>query len=491
MRTCLLVCLTSILLTAYPAAAETETEYFAVFMEGQKAGHTSITRQVSNNKVTTTQMVTLTISRANIPLSINMIETAIETTQGEPLGFEVVQDLAAMTTKIQGTVNKQGAIQLTTTSMGMVEKNTMQWPQGAMMSEALRLLHLKKGLKEGDTFTVKVFSPSMLSAVDTEIRIGPKKNVDLLGRVVPLTEITSAIKSSSGELLSISTSYVDDDLKEQKIIAPVAGIKVEMVACAKEFALSPSNPVDFINQTFVPSPISLADAKSAKSITYHIVPKNNNKLQIQPNANQTARADGKGGVILTVCPVAPPSGVAFPYKGKNKRALEALKSSRFLQSNDERIVALARRAVGKTKDAAQAAKKIENFVGEYIEKMGLSVGYASAAEVAASKKGDCTEHAVLTAAMCRAVGIPAEVVMGVMYVEEFAGIANIFGGHAWTQVYLGDKWIGLDATRAPNGYDARHITLASGNGNLESFLELLSTIGNFKITDVKIQRDKS
>jgi transglutaminase-like putative cysteine protease len=98
---------------------------------------------------------------------------------------------------------------------------------------------------------------------------------------------------------------------------------------------------------------------------------------------------------------------------------------------------------------------------------------------------------VLTAAMCRAVGIPAEVVMGVMYVEEFAGIANIFGGHAWTQVYLGDKWIGLDATRAPNGYDARHITLASGNGNLESFLELLSTIGNFKITDVKIQRDKS
>ncbi len=488
MRTCLLICVTFILLMVYPAAAETETEYFAVFMAGQKAGHTAITRQVSGDKVTTIQSVTLTMSRATIPLSINMIETAIETIQGKPLGFEVIQDLAAMTTKTQGTIDKQGAIQLTTTSMGMVEKNTMQWPQGAMMSEALRLFHLKKGLKEGDTFTVKVFSPSMLSAIDTEIRVGPKKNVDLLGRVVPLTEITSAMKSSTGDMLSFSTSYVDDELKEQKIITPVAGIKVEMVACAKDFALSPSDPVDFINQTFIPSPVSLADAKSAKSITYHIVPKNNNKLQIQPNANQTARADGKGGVILTVCPVTPPSGVAFPYKGKNKRALEALKPSRFLQSKDERIAALARLAVGKTKDAAQAAKKIETFVGSYIDEMSLSVGYASAAEVAASKKGDCTEHAVLTAAMCRAVGIPAEVVMGVMYVEQFAGLANIFGGHAWTQVYLGDKWVGLDATRAPNGYDARHIALASGNGNLESFLELLSTIGNFKISDIKIKK---
>jgi hypothetical protein len=488
MRTCLLICATFIFLLACPAAAGTETEYFAVFMEGQKAGHTTIARQVSGDKVTTTQSVTLTMSRADVPLSLNMIETAIETTQGKPLGFKVIQDLAAMATKIQGTINKQGLIQLQVISMGVVDESTMQWPEGAMMSEAIRLLQLKKGLKEGTTFTVKVFSPSMLSAVDTEISVGQKKNVDLLGRVVSLTEVTSAMKSPTGELLSVSTSYVDDDLKQQKIIAPVAGINVEMVACAKEFALSENDPVEFIHQTFVPSPVPLADAKSAESITYHLVPKKGGKLQIQPNANQTARPDGKGGVILTVRPVEPPTDVVFPYKGNDKRAMEALRPTRFLQSRDERIVALAKRAVGNTKDATLAAKKIEKFVGEYIEQMGLSVGYASAAEVAASRKGDCTEHAVLTAAMCRAVGIPAEVVMGVMYVEQFAGLADIFGGHAWTQVYLGDKWVGLDATRAPNGYDARHIALASGNGNLESFLELLSTIGNFKINDIKIKK---
>ncbi len=486
MRTCLFVFAAFIFFMPPPAPAE--TEYFAVFMEGEKAGHTILTREVADGKVTTTQSVTLTMSRAGVPISLEMVETTIETIEGKPLGFEVIQDLAAMVTEIQGTVNEQKTIQLKISSLGTVETRTMQWPEGAMMSEALRLLQLKNGLKEGTVVTVKVFSPSMLSAIDTEIRVGPKKNVDLLGRVVPLTEVTSTIMSSTGQVLSVSTSFVDDDLEQQKVIAPVAGIKVEMVACAREFALSASDPVEFIGQTFVPSPVSLADAKSANSITYHLVPKNSNKLQIQPNANQTAQPDGKGGLILKVCPVTPPTGFVFPYKGDNKRALEALKPTRFVQSKGNRIIALARRAVGKTKDAAQAAKQIETFVGEYIDEMGLSVGYASAAEVAASRKGDCTEHAVLTAAMCRAVGIPAEVVMGVMYVDEFAGRRNIFGGHAWTQVYLGDKWIGLDATRAPNGYDARHIALASGNGNLEDFLELLSTIGNFKISDVKIKK---
>jgi len=83
-----------------------------------------------------------------------------------------------------------------------------------------------------------------------------------------------------------------------------------------------------------------------------------------------------------------------------------MQPNRFLQSDNKQIIKLARRAIGGTKDAAGAVKKIEAFVGDYIENKSLSVGYASAVEVAASRQGDCTEHAVLVAAMCRAVGIP-------------------------------------------------------------------------------------
>jgi len=151
------------------------------------------------------------------------------------------------------------------------------------------------------------------------------------------------------------------------------------------------------------------------------------------------------------------TGGAFPYKGNDPKLLEATKPTRFLQSDDRRIVELARKAVGDTKDAAEAARRIESFVARYIDNKSLSVGYASAVEVVESRQGDCSEFAVLTAALCRAVGIPAQVVVGVAYVKEFGGLQG-FGGHAWAQAYIGadeqgqgGKWIGLDAAFKSSG----------------------------------------
>lgn len=193
---------------------------------------------------------------------------------------------------------------------------------------------------------------------------------------------------------------------------------------------------------------------------------------------------------MTVEPVAAPAGARFAYKGKDKAILEAAKPTRFLQSDDKRIIKLARRAIGRTKDAAEAAKRIEAFVAKYIDNKNLSVGYASAVEVAASRQGDCTEHAVLTAAMCRAIGIPAQVVTGVAYVDDFAGLRG-FGGHAWAQAYVGGKWVGLDAAfkgTERGGYDAGHIALAVGNGNPEDFFVLAKILGQFKIDKVMVTK---
>ncbi|MHC4363832.1 MAG: transglutaminase-like domain-containing protein, partial [Planctomycetota bacterium] len=134
--------------------------------------------------------------------------------------------------------------------------------------------------------------------------------------------------------------------------------------------------------------------------------------------------------------------------------------------------------------------RIESFVGDYIAEKDFSVGYASAAEVAVSKQGDCSEHAVLVAAMCRAVGIPSRVVTGLVYAEEFAGRKEVFGCHAWAEAYIGDKWIGLDATMAPNGFGAGHIALAAGDGDSQDLLGLASALGKFQIEKVTVNKGK-
>ena len=79
----------------------------------------------------------------------------------------------------------------------------------------------------------------------------------------------------------------------------------------------------------------------------------------------------------------------------------------------------------------EAVRRIESFVARYIDNKSMSVGYASAVEVVESRQGDCSEFAVLTAALCRAVGIPAQVVVGIAYVKEFAGIPILSPRDFW------------------------------------------------------------
>jgi transglutaminase-like putative cysteine protease len=161
----------------------------------------------------------------------------------------------------------------------------------------------------------------------------------------------------------------------------------------------------------------------------------------------------------------------------------ALKSTPTLQCDDARVAALAKEAVGDAKDSSEAVRRIEAFVAKYIRKKDLSVGYASAAEVAQSRQGDCTEHAVLAAAMCRSAGIPAQVVVGLAYVPSFGSRKDVFGGHAWARAYIGGKWVSLDA--ALDGFDAGHIALGCGDGEAVDFFGAVGLLGNFKVVEVK------
>ena len=206
---CLVLAVIACLTCPSPAGSKAvadEPEYLAVFMEGKKVGHAIQSRIVSEGKVATSEEVSITISRGGISMTVEMKETSIESTSGEPLGFESTQKLGAMAMKMTGQVDKQGKVTLTTNSMGAEQKSTLQWPQGAMMTEGLRLLTLKKGLKEGTQYSARIFSPGVMQAVDTEISIGSERNVDLLGRVVTLREVKTTLNMPGAGKI-VSTSY--------------------------------------------------------------------------------------------------------------------------------------------------------------------------------------------------------------------------------------------------------------------------------------------
>lgn len=461
------------------AASLEEVQYLAVFMEGGKIGHAKHIRRVEAETVTTSEQMDITISRGPISINVKTVETHIETAEGKPLGFEVSENMGFMKKDVVGRVSDGGKMFITTTQLGASEEKTAEYPAGALMSEGLRLLEIKKGLKAGTTYKTKVYSVSIQSELDAEVTVGQMENVDLLGRIVPLTKVDVILTNADWSISS--TSYVNSELIAEKTVAPIMGMTLELIACSKEFALSENDVVDFLGKMLIESPVDLKNLNSIRSIEYHLKPAEGAELSIPQTPSQSVSKNSAGNVVVIVTPKTLKGGVVIPIKSNEAEVIEALKANEYIQSNDEKIISLSRTAVGNTKDAAIAATRIEKFVAGYIVEKDLSVGYASAAEVAVSRQGDCTEHAVLTAAMCQAAGIPARLCFGIVYADVFLGRGNIFGGHAWTQVYIGGEWIDLDATRVPGGFDAGHITLATSDGRPAGFFKMINTLGYFTI----------
>jgi transglutaminase-like putative cysteine protease len=129
------------------------------------------------------------------------------------------------------------------------------------------------------------------------------------------------------------------------------------------------------------------------------------------------------------------------------------------------------------------AVALEKYVRAYIVSSDYTQAFATAAQVAESRKGDCTEHAVLLAALIRARGIPARVAVGLVYTEQTGQPA--FGFHMWNEVYVNDGWIPLDATLARGGIGAAHLKLADTNlasaSALTSFLPVAQVAGRLKM----------
>jgi transglutaminase-like putative cysteine protease len=105
------------------------------------------------------------------------------------------------------------------------------------------------------------------------------------------------------------------------------------------------------------------------------------------------------------------------------------------------FAARMRRKLGKKASRGELARVVD----EEISTKTRARGFDMASTVARRHEGDCTEHAVLLAALARARGLPARVVMGVAIVVGTDEVAAF--GHAWTEIYEGTKWHRADATR--------------------------------------------
>lgn len=150
-----------------------------------------------------------------------------------------------------------------------------------------------------------------------------------------------------------------------------------------------------------------------------------------------------------------------------------------LQSNNRAIVRLAD-SLGRSNDNPCAKVRVFNhFVYSRLEKRNIAT-FSSALETLEAGYGDCGEHAVLLAALLRAAGIPARVVLGVLYVASKKG----YYYHAWVMAYTG-TWIFADPSHDCFPANKDRIPLVIDDDGTR-MVSVAKVIGRIRIEHVKV-----
>jgi hypothetical protein len=169
-------------------------------------------------------------------------------------------------------------------------------------------------------------------------------------------------------------------------------------------------------------------------------------------------------------------------------AAEFSQSSYFIGSADLRVKELARRAVGQERDPWKKALRIEKWVHDNMKPTNHEA-LAPADQVARTLQGDCSEFAMLMAAMCRAEGIPSRTAIGLIYAEVRGMPAFAF--HMWTEVGVNREWIPLDATLGRGHVGATHLKVTDHSWHetrtMTPLFPVLRVVGRLSIEVVQMK----
>jgi Transglutaminase-like superfamily len=462
---------------AAAAADAADDTWMRVLLDGRKIGDMHTSRESHGDRVITTQTMHVELDRTGTKIALTTSESDTETRAGKPLGFASSTTISGMASTLSGTLRADGNVDIVTEVGGAKQTRVIAWPAGALLAEGLRLAEQHTGLAPGTHFSELAFQPETVDAVQIESTVGAHETVDLPGGARQLTKVEQVIHFPG--IPTRSTAWVDSEQNVFKMTMPLMGYELTMLACTKDCALAPNQSADILSHSMVRAPTALsADVLKHGVLLKLSSTRTDAALQLADSDEQRATTTAQG-VDLRIAPV----GSGGPLGPEDKPTPSDSQPNDWLQSDAPEIRKLAHEGAGNAATPREQMQNLEGFVRRFIRTKDLNVGYASALEVAKNPEGDCTEHAVLLAALGRALGIPTRVVDGLAYTDHYAGAEHVFVPHAWAQAWVDGRWQSFDA--ALFGFDAGHIALSIGDGDPWRFFSGFDTLGRLRIDAVE------
>lgn len=482
-----------------PAGKLIRESWDAAFLDGEKSGHIRTTVVEFKGKDQTvlrfTRELRLSVKRFEQIAKIQVDVGNDETPDGKLLGFFMTQNLGT-DQKIKHIGRVEDGAMLSRIDDPRIPPDKQVRRKIELPDELLTYLTEESLLKQrkskpGDRISYRLFEPTVNNVIQVDVEVKGYAEVPLDGVNRKLLRVVARPEKIQGVQLPSQTIWYDSDFNVVVTEGEIPGLgELTLQRTSKEKALAPLGKLRDLGDQSVALDRPIAGIHGAKRITYRVVfAKEVEDMDKSFATNGTRQKiqniEGKNLELVVAAERTPP---------KESNALaprEYLKSNFFINSTDELVQKHAENAVGEQNDPWRKAQAIERWVKRNMKAIGFSEAMATADHVAKTLTGDCTEFAMLTAAMCRAQDIPSRTAIGVVYYND-SGKAKL-GYHMWTEVWVNGEWLALDATMGLGSVGPGHVKITDHHWNdVRSMTPLLPVMrvmmGRPRMEVVKVEK---
>ncbi|MGE3108289.1 MAG: transglutaminase family protein [Phycisphaerales bacterium] len=465
------------------AASADVDRWYSLELRGEHAGYRHVVQHTVAGVITTSITQRVLLKRGEDLLELTTESSFVETTAGKPVSMQSTQSIGAAPVTRRYVFSDAGVSVTTILGMGFEPRHETiprEALGGTWLTPAAAAAFVEARLAAGATeFSLRAIDPDrgpvpvpqafvVLGAAQASVPSGDPG----VRKPVAGVEISIADQSLAGWPPERCRRLTDERGVPVETDIIIGGFPFRARLSTEQAATADTEPPQFADMMIIQCEGVLERPRSLVAARFEVSP-----------PPQTGPAPGKspGSFPAPMFPVGSVQAVERDDRGPIRvwvdvsRAEPAPPSdagdsrytdpSTLIDSADPEVMQLSRRAVNGIGDrpAREQVEAMRLFVHHYVRPKSLGVGFASASETARTRTGDCTEQAMLLAAMIRTAGIPARLVIGAVYAESFAGRSNVFVLHMWTQALIdagqGPCWIDLDPAREAGSFDAAHIAV--------------------------------
>jgi hypothetical protein len=479
-------------LVGISGAGPSHDSWDAVYIAGSKVGHIHTfiepVKERGHDLLRVRVDMVLNFKRLKDHVTTKMRYGTIEELDGTVLAMDTRILASNQEMRIHGRA-VDGKMNLNFDVGGKHQEQLIDWPDDVRGPYAAEQSLSRKPMKPHEVRTLKMYMPDLNRVCDIKLAAAAPEDITLGGgstRTLLKVEQTTSLDGAPRPEFDV-TMWVDGGGQVLKSKTENLGGMV-IYRTTREAAEAPTEAYaqfDQITNSVIKVKRKISRPESTRDIRYRISLKDEDPARVIPtDRRQTIEPGaGKNEIILEVKSAGPEAG----EPGNESIGAAYLRPNAMITSGDLEVLALTRKAVGTAEDPWAKATRIQKWVANNLKNKNFSIAFAPASEVAQDLSGDCTEHGVLVAAMCRAAGVPARVVVGLVYAENLGG----FGFHLWNEVYVNRRWVAIDSSFDQDTVDAAHIKLADasldGVSPFEAFLPIVRVLGKMTLEPIEIR----